>query len=210
MAEQSDKKVLRLTCPICETRLKVAEDINRFACLNCGTELDVVKVGNIASLSPVVVTSAPQLTQAEQRLAEINAQLKARDDGYGLACGVITLGITLIACITILLANVFQSQFLFWGAIIVALVLLAVALLVLISGSGRSAAPLMRERDHLQREVEMERQANLEAEAETEIETKTEMDTDTEMEEAAAETPHEPKPSAPNLDKPETQGNAIG
>ena len=47
-----EKKVLRLTCPVCETRLRVAEGIERFACLSCGAELTVVMTDGLPSLVP--------------------------------------------------------------------------------------------------------------------------------------------------------------
>jgi predicted RNA-binding Zn-ribbon protein involved in translation (DUF1610 family) len=157
MSEESAKKILRLTCPICETRLKIAEDINRFACLNCGTELNVVKKGNIASLEPVVQTEEPQLSEAEQRLADINSRLKSRDDGYGIGCGIVTMAITLVSCIALLVANALQLQFLFWGTIIGGLSLLAIVLVIFIAKSGKDAAPLIVERQQLINQIEFEK-----------------------------------------------------
>jgi predicted RNA-binding Zn-ribbon protein involved in translation (DUF1610 family) len=162
MADQNAKKILRLTCPICETRLKIADDINRFACLNCGTELNVVKTGNIASLVPVAQLEEPQLSEAEARLADVNSQLKSRDDGYGIGCGVVTMAITLVSCIALLIANALQLQILFWGTIISGLGLLALVLVVFIAKSGRDAAPLVTERQNLFNQIELEKQSQAE------------------------------------------------
>ncbi len=151
----AEKKILRLTCPVCETRLRIAEDIVRFACLNCGTELRVVKEDGLAQLKPTE-TSTSQMTEAQQQLIQLNQTLRQADDTFGVGCAVTTMGITLAACIVLTLAIALQSQILFWVTLAVALVLLGGVLFVFTSASSRSSDPLLRQRDRLQAEVERE------------------------------------------------------
>ncbi len=152
-----ERKTLRLTCPVCETRLKVAENIERFACLNCGTELNLVREGNIAQLEPTHEAVA-QLSPEQRELVNVSTALKSKDDSYGSGCAVATLGITLVACISILLAGASNQPILFWTTIISALVILAVVLLLFINASGKATAPLMRRRDQLQNSVVQQQQ----------------------------------------------------
>ncbi len=151
----SENKILRLTCPVCETRLRLAENIERFACLTCGTELLVQMEGGLARLVPSE-NSTSQMSQSQQKLIEINSALKTADDSFGVGCAVVTMGITLGACIALSLSLLLQSQILFWLTIIVALVLLAGVLFMFTTASSRSTDPLLRERDSLQAEVENE------------------------------------------------------
>ena len=151
----AEKKILRLTCPVCETRLRIAEDIERFACLNCGTELLVEKDGGLARLVPSEASTS-NMTDAQQQLIEINTTLKTADDNFGVGCAVVTMGITLVACVALSLSLVIQSQFLFWLTIGVALVLLAAVLFLFTTASSRSTDPLLRQRDRLQAQVEQE------------------------------------------------------
>jgi hypothetical protein len=150
-----EKKVLRLTCLVCETRLKVSEGIERFACLNCGAELTVVIADGLASLVPTQA-SAAQMSDSQQQLIEVNSALKAADDVYGVGCAIATMGITLVACIVLAVAIVLQSQVLFWVAIAVALVLLAFVLFMFLTATSRGTDPLLRQRDRLQAQVEAE------------------------------------------------------
>lgn len=154
----AEKKILRLTCPVCETRLRVADDIERFACLNCGTELLVEKDGGLARLVPSEASTS-HITDTQQRLIEINTTLKTADDNFGVGCAVVTMGITLVACVALSLSLVIQSQFLFWLTIAVALVLLAAVLFLFTTASSRSTDPLLRQRDRLQAQVEQETSA---------------------------------------------------
>ncbi len=155
----SEKKILRLTCPLCQTRLRVAEDITRFSCLNCGNELDVVMEEGEAMLQPSASTKA-QLSPTELELSRVKQALKEKDDSYGVGCAVATLGITLVSCVTILLSNVFQIGALFWITLVAALVVLLVVLVLFIVSSRNGTAPLIRQRDRLQAQLERE-QANL-------------------------------------------------
>jgi hypothetical protein len=150
-----EKKVLRLTCPVCETRLKVAEGIERFACLNCGAELNLEPDGDLLKLVPTQA-SAARMSDSQQQLIEVNSALKTADDVYGVGCAIATMGITLVACIILALAIVVQSQVLFWAAIGIALLLLAFVLFMFLTASSRGTDPLLRKRDELQAQVEAE------------------------------------------------------
>ena len=155
----AEKKVLRLTCPVCETRLRVSADIARFACLNCGTELLVEKTGDVLRLVPSEASTS-QMSDTQQQLIEINTALKTADDNFGVGCAVVTLGITLVACIALSFSLLLQSQVLFWLTIGVALVLLAIVLFLFTTASSRTTDPLLRERDLLQAQVEQETPAD--------------------------------------------------
>jgi ribosomal protein S27AE len=48
------EKIISLTCPSCGGKLQITNDIERFACGNCGNELLVRRFGNAISLAPVV------------------------------------------------------------------------------------------------------------------------------------------------------------
>lgn len=151
----AENKPLRLTCPVCETRLKISANIERFSCLNCGTELVVEHNGDEAQLVPSAA-SAAQMSNSQQRLIEINTALKRADDNYGVGCAVATMGITLVSCLLLSLSVVFQSQILFWVTIVLALAILAFVLFLFITASSRNTDPLLRERDRLQETVEQE------------------------------------------------------
>ncbi|HEX2916720.1 MAG TPA: hypothetical protein VH186_38520 [Chloroflexia bacterium] len=151
----AEKKILRFSCPVCETRLRLASDIERFACLNCGTELEVAKEEGVARLVPSKLTTA-QMTNAQQQLIEVNSALKSADDAYGVGCAVATMGIALGSCAFLGLSVFLQSQVLFFVTILVALVLLGGVLFMFITASSRNADPLIRQRDRLQQEVEQE------------------------------------------------------
>ncbi len=45
---------IKLTCPSCNGKLKITDDIDRFACAHCGTEFLVNRKGGIISLHPIV------------------------------------------------------------------------------------------------------------------------------------------------------------
>ena len=45
---------ITLSCPSCGAKLEITQDIDRFACSNCGREHIVKRSGGIVSLSPVV------------------------------------------------------------------------------------------------------------------------------------------------------------
>ncbi len=151
----AEKKILRLTCPMCETKLKVAETIDRFACLNCGTELKVITEEGLIRLEPLeAAEGGPTLSPEERELIEVNAEIRAKDDSYGVGCAISTMGIAAISCISILIASALQLPIMFGITLISALGLLVVVLLFFISSSTRETQPLLRRRDALQSQVE--------------------------------------------------------
>lgn len=168
----ADSASLRLTCPVCETRLKISTDIERFACLSCGTELQVVQQGGVAQLVPSEA-SAAEMSDSQQRLIEVNTTLKNTDDYYGVGCAVATMAITLTACVFLAVSVVLQSTLLFWITIAVGLVLLVGVLFLFTTASSRSTDPLIRQRDELQTQLEYEETDADEALSDTEPEDRT-------------------------------------
>ncbi len=148
----AEKKILRLTCPVCEKNLRVADTIERFACLNCGTELLVTLEEGLAHLRPSEASTS-NLNNAQQSLIEVNTRLKTADDTYGVGCAIATMSITLAACILLSAAVILQSQLLFWLTIALALVALGFILFIFIAASSRGTEPLLRQRDELQATV---------------------------------------------------------
>jgi outer membrane murein-binding lipoprotein Lpp len=47
-------KFVTLSCPTCGGKLEITEDIDRFACGNCGNEHIVIRRGGIVSIAPVI------------------------------------------------------------------------------------------------------------------------------------------------------------
>lgn len=82
---------ITLTCPSCGGKLHITNDIERFACAHCGTEMLVRRGDGIISLLPVIdevkgVRRAADHTAAELAIARIqkeidflNNQLRLRD-----------------------------------------------------------------------------------------------------------------------------------
>jgi DNA-directed RNA polymerase subunit RPC12/RpoP len=73
---------ITLSCPSCGAKLEITQDINRFACSNCGREHIVKRNGGIVSLSPVVdainqVKSGVDKTAAELALERIPKEIVA-------------------------------------------------------------------------------------------------------------------------------------
>lgn len=79
---------ISLTCPSCSGQLRITADIERFACVYCGTEHIVKRGGGMVSLAPVVqglakVQAGVDRTAAElaiQRLTGDVAELKRQRD----------------------------------------------------------------------------------------------------------------------------------
>jgi len=82
---------ITLTCPSCGGKLQITNDIERFVCANCGTEMLVRRGGGIISLSPIIaevedVRRAAESTAAELAITRIqkevdslNNQLRLKD-----------------------------------------------------------------------------------------------------------------------------------
>lgn len=68
-----------LTCPSCNGKLKITDDVHHFACGYCGNEFMVKRGENIVSLSPVV-ESINQVKQGVDRVAtELQIQRLQRE-----------------------------------------------------------------------------------------------------------------------------------
>lgn len=145
-------KPLRLNCPVCETRLRIGLTVERFACLNCGTELTVVKEGGLAKLVPTA-ESAAEMSSAQQELIEVSVALKDTDDMFGAGCAVATLAITLVSCILLAVSISLSNQILFWGTLFLGLGTLLVVLFLFVAASTRRTAGLVQQRDTLQTQI---------------------------------------------------------
>ena len=71
---------ITLSCPSCGAKLEITQDIDRFACSNCGREHIVQRSGGIVSLSPVVdainqVKSGVDKTAAELALTRLPREI---------------------------------------------------------------------------------------------------------------------------------------
>ena len=71
---------ITLSCPSCGGKLKITEDIERFACAHCCTEHVVKRGEGIVSLFPVIeevkgVRRATDLTAAELAIARIQREI---------------------------------------------------------------------------------------------------------------------------------------
>ena len=149
-------KILRLTCPVCETRLKIVPDLDRFACQKCGTELTVVRTANIVRLEPTP-EAADEMSSSERELVEVQEELRQRGDSYGVGCAFSTLGVLLVACIGGLLATLLKNTLLLAIVIGAALVLLAVILFFFVGVSAQGTRALVRRRDSLAATITQER-----------------------------------------------------
>jgi hypothetical protein len=81
-----------LTCPSCGGRLQITNDMDRFACGNCGNELIVKRGGGTISLAPVVeelkgVKTGVDKTASELAIVRLNQEIdnlySQRDEGPG-------------------------------------------------------------------------------------------------------------------------------
>ena len=71
---------ITLTCPSCGGKLKITDDIERFACTYCGTEMLVRRGEGIISLKPVIdevkgVRRAADHTAAELAIVRIQKEI---------------------------------------------------------------------------------------------------------------------------------------
>ena len=71
---------ITLSCPSCGAKLEITQDVNRFACSNCGREHIVKRSGGIVSLSPIVdaineVRSGVDKTAAELAIERLYKEI---------------------------------------------------------------------------------------------------------------------------------------
>jgi ribosomal protein S27E len=94
---------ITLSCPSCGARLQVTQDLERFACSNCGNEHIVKRTGGTVSLAPVVaqlsrVQAGVDKTAAELAIARLQGEihaLEARDSSEEARTNGIAAGSTL-------------------------------------------------------------------------------------------------------------------
>jgi len=111
---------ITLTCPSCGGKLKIAQDIDRFACAHCGMEHLVKREMGIVALAPVLsaVTKGVDNTASElailrldKEIAEIESKIRSvknslnnsgSDEGeIRVGCGILS-GLTIILGIVII------------------------------------------------------------------------------------------------------------
>jgi ribosomal protein S27E len=51
---------ITLSCPSCGHKLQITDDIDRFACAECGNEHIVIRSGGVVALKPVMIDNASQ------------------------------------------------------------------------------------------------------------------------------------------------------
>lgn len=103
--EMSD--IVSLSCPNCNGRLEITQDIDRFSCAHCGTEHIVKRGGGIISLAPVlenvskgvdstaselaIVRLDKEILSLNQKISEFDEHIRKRDNGkligvFGVVC----------------------------------------------------------------------------------------------------------------------------
>ena len=102
-----------LSCPSCGAKLQITDDIDRFACANCGNEHLIKRSGGLVALTPLVeglkgvekATDRIASETAVKRLqAEIEDQTKSlaalKDVTFGSSCGAAAVAIaaSLVLC----------------------------------------------------------------------------------------------------------------
>lgn len=147
-----NKRVLRLPCPVCETRLNLDEQAEYSTCPVCRTQLKIVRDGSVARLEPSIEVA--EIGPIQRELSEINKQLRNKDDNYGAGCAVATIAISLIVCIGIIVSGILKSGSLFLGSIIIGIVVLFLVLYLFVGASSRATLPLVHRRQELQTAIQ--------------------------------------------------------
>jgi hypothetical protein len=96
---------ITLSCPSCNGKLQITEDIDRFACIHCGNEHVVKRGGGIVTLKPVLerVSKGVDNTASELAIVRLDKEISILEDKYFLlqssvdkATGFLVCGILLI------------------------------------------------------------------------------------------------------------------
>jgi F0F1-type ATP synthase assembly protein I len=140
---------ITLTCPSCGGKLKITNDIQRFACVYCGTEHIVKRGEGVISLAPVVeglknvqigvdkTASELAINRLKEEIAEVEGELHSKENSqstnsnrvtfYGIAICVVG-GMLACGMIPFLRDNYQDLICPFWFG----LILLIIGILVLI------------------------------------------------------------------------------
>jgi hypothetical protein len=62
------QNLITLSCPSCGNKLQITEDIDRFACAECGNEHIVIRSGGVVALKPVMIDNASQSDEIMRQL----------------------------------------------------------------------------------------------------------------------------------------------
>ena len=78
---------ITLTCPSCGSKLKITEEIERFACISCGNEHIVKRGEGAISIQPVVegiakVQVGVDKTASELAITRLNKEINQLEDQY--------------------------------------------------------------------------------------------------------------------------------
>ncbi|MEI6043945.1 MAG: hypothetical protein WCS37_06090 [Chloroflexota bacterium] len=143
------KKFLSLTCPVCETKLKLVETITYVVCPSCEAELNVTNDEGKDHLESVETAEAARFSPQERELILINAKIRAKDDRYGMGCAIATLVIAGLASISMVFALDYHLTFLLGLTVFGSLVSLGLVLVLFTSASNHKTQPLARQREQL-------------------------------------------------------------
>lgn len=142
------RQLLRLPCPVCETRLELDRELSPTICPVCKAELKIVQDENLARLESVVEPA--KLSPLERELVEVTNQIRTKNDNYGAGCAVASIAITLVVCIGIIGSGLLKSGTLFILVIAFGLVISFLVLYLYISSSSRAMLPLVQHSQELQ------------------------------------------------------------
>jgi hypothetical protein len=75
---------ITLSCPSCNGKLQITEDIDRFACIHCGNEHVVKRGGGIVSLKPVLeqMSKGVDSTASELALVRLDKEIAEVEKRY--------------------------------------------------------------------------------------------------------------------------------
>lgn len=76
--------MITLPCPVCGERLKIPAEVNRFACAQCGSELESQRSGGIVTLVTITGSIAGELELLEKELAVLTQQKMVEVPAYVL------------------------------------------------------------------------------------------------------------------------------
>jgi predicted RNA-binding Zn-ribbon protein involved in translation (DUF1610 family) len=118
---------ITLSCPSCGGKLKITQDMDRFACGFCGNEHIVRRSGGTVSLTPVVeglrkVQSGVDKTASELAIVRLKQEIEELEeeccdlednlDKKKKNWNSILIGLTLVVLVTLFARNIFLAGFL--------------------------------------------------------------------------------------------------
>ena len=95
---------ITLTCPSCNGKLQITDDIDRFACAHCGCEHIVKRSGGMVAIKPVLDTVAKcvdntaselAIVRLDREISEVEEKLLPIKSAVDSASGFLVIGILL-------------------------------------------------------------------------------------------------------------------